>query len=175
MPMRSKSDKPTSPRLEPKLGVERGQSVRRELSLEELPEEVDEEARAALPARRRDPTFSRPIAYFVGVVVFFGLSFACVRYVVPSFGEWVSHAVQALIENAVRTRAAIDARSRQAATPTDQERKAREAARKEAAWKDFFKRSARCAIEANQTDVECVNEYIRARRDFDHRWDAGQL
>jgi hypothetical protein len=83
--------------------------------------------------------------------------------------------VQALIEDAVRARASIDARSRQAATPTEAERKAREAARKEAAWKDFFHRSPRCEIEANQTHVECVNEYIRTRRDFDQRWDAGQL
>jgi len=51
----------------------------------------------------------------------------------------------------------------------------REAARKEAAWSQFFQRSPKCAIEENQTSVDCVNEYIRARRDFDSRWRSGQL
>jgi hypothetical protein len=117
---------------------------------------------------------TRQIAYSVGVIAFLGLILACLYYM-PTLGEQVSRAAQALIESAVRARATVDARSGQAATPTDAERKAREAARKEAAWKDFFQRSPRCAIEANQTSVECVNEYIRAKRDFDDRWGAGQL
>ena len=56
-----------------------------------------------------------------------------------------------------------------------QEAAAREAARTETAWQAYFQRSPGCAIEANQTSVECVNEYIRARREFDRRWAAGEL
>jgi len=173
--MRSKSERSRAQRREPKLGAESGRSFANQLSLEELPDEVDRDARVELSERRRARTFGRLIAYFLGVVAFLGLTFACFHYFLPTLGEQVSRGAQALIEDAVRARAAIDARSRQAATPTNEERRAHEATRKEAAWRDFFKRSPRCAIEANQTDVECVNEYIRARREFDHRWDAGQL
>jgi hypothetical protein len=44
---------------------------------------------------------------------------------------------------------------------------------KEAAFQAYFHRSDHCAIEANQATVPCVNEYIRARREFDQRWNEG--
>jgi hypothetical protein len=170
--MRSKYDEPKPPRIEPRLGLEADAFANR-LRLEGLPDHLDGQKRAALTDRRRA---RRRAAIVIGVVAFVGAIFALVFYdVPPTLGEQASRAVHALIEDAVRVRAALNTRSRQAVMPTDAERKAREAARKEAAWKDFFKRSTRCTIESNQTSVECVNEYIRAKRDFDQRWDAGQL
>jgi hypothetical protein len=173
--MRSKSDKPAPRRFEPTLGAESEQSFADQLRLEELPDQAREETPAVLPARRRTRTSSRWMASAVGVIAFLILTFACLTYLWPTLSGQISRGVQALIEDAVRVRASIDARSRQAATPTEAERRTREAARREAVWKDFFHRSPRCVIEANQSSVECVNQYIRARRDFDQRWDAGQL
>jgi len=140
----------------------------------------------------------RLLAYLIGSLALMGLTLAFVRYALPSFGELTSRGAQALIRDSVRSQAAVQNRLRQGAPAADdsgnaetqkaleerrknaaslahQEAAAREAARKEVAWKDFFQRSAQCAIEENQTHVECVNEYIRARRDFDHRWSFGQL
>ena len=171
--MRSKSDEPKPPRIEPRLGVEADAFANRRLQLEALPDHRDGRNRAALTDRRRA---RRRAAIVFAVVVFAGATFALVFYdMPPTLGEQASRTVHALIEDAVRVRAALDTRSGQAVMPTDAERKAREAARKEAAWKDFFKRSPRCTIESNQTSVECVNEYVRAKRDFDQRWDAGRL
>jgi hypothetical protein len=173
--MRSKPLQPEPRRLEPRLGAESEPSFANQLSLEELPDDTDEQRHAGLPDRRSDRTPTRLIAYFVSLVALLGLTFACVHYLLPTLSEQVSRGAHALIEDAVKARAAIGAPSWQAATPDHETRKAREAARKEAAWKDFFRRSPRCAIEENQTSVECVNEYIRTRRDFDSRWEAGQL
>jgi hypothetical protein len=173
--MRGKPDESRPPRIEPTLGVKAEQPFARQLRLQELPEEVDDEKRRDPRHRRRARALIRRMAQSVGLVVFVVGSLAVGYHFLPTLGNQASRGVQALIENAVRVRAAIDARTGQAATLGDKERRQREAARKEAAWKDFFKRSPRCAIEANQTTVECVNEYIRAKRDFDHRWDAGQL
>jgi restriction endonuclease Mrr len=168
------------------------------LSLEELPEGPDT-VEDLDSSGRHQGAHDRLLAYVIGSLVILGLALALVRYVAPSIGEQTSRGSQALIQDAAKAQGAIQARSRQNALPTDDSRNAearkkaseeprvngdsvaqhraaaREAARKEAAWRDFHQRSARCAIEENQTTVECVNEYIRARRDFDHRWDSGQL
>jgi hypothetical protein len=45
--------------------------------------------------------------------------------------------------------------------------------RKEAAWKRFYKPSQAC-IGASST-VECANEHIRATREFERRFAAGEL
>jgi len=168
------------------------------LSLEDLPEGSDAVGDLDSAGRHRG-AHDRWLGYVVGSLVMLGLALALVRYVIPSIGDQTARRAQALIRDAVKAQAAVYPRSRQVAPPADDSRSAeaqkkaiqqapvhadsiaqqaaaaREAARKEAAWKDFFQRSARCAIEQNQTSVECVNEYIRARRDFDHRWDSGQL
>lgn len=135
----------------------------------------------------------------VGTLAILGLTFGLIHYLLPTLGEQASHRAQGLMQDAVKAQAALQARSRQSAPPAEdvqkvepqkkaleerradaeslarQEAQAREAVRKEAAWQAYFKRSATCAIEANHTNVDCVNEYIRARRDFDHRWESGQL
>jgi hypothetical protein len=128
------------------------------LTLEDLPKETDETSPSDAPGKENAAALYRSLVYLVGSFAFVGLMFAGVRYVLPILNERVRQ------EHAVNR----DASARRAAVE-------REAARKEAAWKDFFHRSPRCVVEDNQTSVECVNEYIRAKRDFDRRWDAGQL
>jgi hypothetical protein len=51
---------------------------------------------------------------------------------------------------------------RQAAAAEEQ----RAAARTEEAWQRFYKPSAECRDPAAATRVECVNEYVKAKRDF---------
>ena len=51
-----------------------------------------------------------------------------------------------------------------------------EAARKEAAWQAFFKPKKICDNPPDSdTQVECGNAYMRAKRDFDARWERGDL
>lgn len=149
-------------------GNSKPRRVEHELRLEELPADVDEEMPLRVKASRANT--GRPfLTWFGGIVVLLGLTVAAVHYLLPTQSGQVLQAAKALIQRAVGDRR-TDAKSL-----TPQQAAAREAARKEAAWKDFFQRSPRCVIEDNQTSVECVNEYIRARRDFDHRWESGQL
>ena len=174
--MRRRSDEARPQRIEPTLGVNAARPIAHQLRLEDLPDHIDEQKRAASTDRRRARTSGRRAAAVVGVVAFLGvpLAFALFSDMLPSLGERASRAAQSLLDDVVRARAAMDTRPKQAAAPTDEERK-RKLARKEAAWWKFFNRSPSCAIEANQTSVECVNEYMRARHDFEQRWDAGQL
>ena len=175
--MGRKFDEARSQRIEPTFGVGAKRPVAHQLSLEDLPDHIDEQKRAASTDRRRARTSGRRAAAVVGVVAFLGVPLAVALFydLPPSLGERASRVAQSLLEGAVRARAAMDPRPKQAATPTDEDRKARELARKEAAWWKFFNRSPSCAIEANQTSVECVNEYIQARHDFEQRWDTGRL
>jgi len=47
------------------------------------------------------------------------------------------------------------------------------AKRKQAAWEAFYKAPATCEHPpAWQDQVECGNEYIRAKREFEKRWEA---
>ena len=175
--MRSKYDEPRPPRIEPTLGAGPKRSIADRLRLEELPDHLAEQQRAASTDRLRARSSGRRTATVIAVVALLGvpLGYALIYDMWPSLGERASRAVQDLIEDAVRVRASMDSQPKQAARPTDEARKQLELARKEAAWWRFFNRSPQCTIEANQTSVECVNEYIRARRDFEQRWDAGQL
>jgi hypothetical protein len=51
-----------------------------------------------------------------------------------------------------------------------------EAARKEAAWRAFFQPKKVCDNPPDfDTQVECGNAYMRAKRDFDARWERGEL
>lgn len=43
---------------------------------------------------------------------------------------------------------------------------------KEAMWNRFFQRSEQCLLESS---VDCGNQYIRARREFERRYAAGDL
>jgi hypothetical protein len=49
-------------------------------------------------------------------------------------------------------------------------------ARKESAWQGFFKPRKVCENPPDwDTQVECGNAYIRAKRDFDARWERGEI
>jgi hypothetical protein len=51
-----------------------------------------------------------------------------------------------------------------------------EAARKDAAWQAFFKPKKVCDNPPDSdTQVECGNAYMRAKRDFEERWERGDL
>jgi hypothetical protein len=81
-----------------------------------------------------------------------------------------------------RERAARELAERQAA-----ERRAREAeiarvaavnaevARREAAWKKFYVPSAACKNPDNRNTMECANEHLRAKKEFDKKWAASEL
>ena len=75
-----------------------------------------------------------------------------------------------------RDRAAADERQRaadQQRAGEDQKRAAQaEVDRKEAAWRRFYKPSPGC--ETASTSVECANEHIRAKREFEAKYSAGK-
>lgn len=48
-------------------------------------------------------------------------------------------------------------------------------ARKEAAWQKYYKRSAQCDKPDGSGFVECANQHIRARRNFEALYAAGKL
>ena len=52
----------------------------------------------------------------------------------------------------------------------------RTAARKDAAWQAFFKPKKVCDNPPDSdTQVECGNAYMRAKREFEERWERGDL
>ncbi len=48
-----------------------------------------------------------------------------------------------------------------------------EAEKREAAWKRFYRPSAGCA--ASTVSIECANEHIRAKKEFEAKYGTGQL
>jgi hypothetical protein len=67
---------------------------------------------------------------------------------------------------------AAQARSDMAAARSEQEN----AARKDAAWQAFFKPKKVCDNPPDSdTQVECGNAYMRAKREFEERWERGDL
>lgn len=46
---------------------------------------------------------------------------------------------------------------------------------KEAAWSRFYEPSPNCMNPDRRGTVDCANEYIRAKTDFEQRWNAGAL
>jgi len=59
-------------------------------------------------------------------------------------------------EEMARRRAAVDAAHRAAEESED-------------AWKRFYKPSAACRDSANNATIECVNEFVKAKREFEYR------
>jgi hypothetical protein len=47
--------------------------------------------------------------------------------------------------------------------------------RKGAAWQRFYQPSETCRADPNRGSIACVNEYMRAKVEFEKRWFAGQL
>jgi hypothetical protein len=69
---------------------------------------------------------------------------------------------QAERDKFAKQQAAIDAASRAADA-------------KEAAWKQFYQPSSNCQSYESRASMECANEHVRAKRDFEAKWAAGQL
>lgn len=78
---------------------------------------------------------------------------------------------QVAVRQQEETKAQVVAERQQAA---DEARRAAVAAaeRKEKAWARFYRKSAHCADAAT---VECANEYIRAKRQFEEKYARGEL
>ena len=75
-------------------------------------------------------------------------------------------------ERQARELAAQQQRSAESAKRAAQE----EAARKERAWASFYKRAPHCDNAPNdQQMVECANQHIRARRQFEDAYAAGRI
>lgn len=47
--------------------------------------------------------------------------------------------------------------------------------RREAAWSRFYKPSPPCQSPDNRATMDCINEHIRAKREFEKRWQAGEF
>jgi lysophospholipid acyltransferase (LPLAT)-like uncharacterized protein len=50
-----------------------------------------------------------------------------------------------------------------------------EAARREASWAKFYVPSPFCKNPDNRNTMECANEHLRAKKEFDKKWAAGEL
>jgi hypothetical protein len=74
-------------------------------------------------------------------------------------------------------RAQLEARAAQTRSDMEAARlEQQQAARKDAAWQAFFKPKKVCDNPPDSdTQVECGNAYMRAKRDFDARWERGDL
>jgi hypothetical protein len=117
------------------------------LELEELPDDHGA-ATPGGPVARRPPGARRhPAARLIVGLALLALLVALLRYALPASDEPAARAAMGVVERAVS-----------AAT-----------SQAKALW------APKCAVEANQTSVDCVNEVIRARREFDRRWAAGEL
>jgi len=163
------------------------------LELEELPDDHGTTTPGGPSGRRPPGTGHRLWPWLIGVLGLLALLAGLVRYALPAFGEPASRGAVAVVEHAVSAatskaealwdgarravRAAMKTQAQRKALENTQQRRADagEAERREAAWQRFFQGSAKCMVEENQTGVDCVNEFIRAKREFDRRWAAGEL
>lgn len=72
--------------------------------------------------------------------------------------------------------AALEAEMRQRAREAAEQAAAEAARRKERAWQRFYQRPDFCADNPTAAQmVQCANQYIRARKDFEERYTAGRL
>jgi Zn-dependent M32 family carboxypeptidase len=71
---------------------------------------------------------------------------------------------------------ALEAEMRQRARETAEQATAEAARRKERAWQRFYQRPDFCADNPTAAQmVQCANQYIRARKEFEERYGAGRL
>ncbi len=71
---------------------------------------------------------------------------------------------------------ALEAEMRQRARETAKQAAIDAARRKERAWQRFYQRPDFCADNPNAAQmVQCANQYIRARKEFEERYSAGRL
>jgi uncharacterized protein involved in exopolysaccharide biosynthesis len=75
-----------------------------------------------------------------------------------------------------RQLAALEAEMRQRARETAEQAAVEAARRKERAWQRFYQRPDFCADNPTAAlMVQCANQYIRARKEFEERYGAGRL
>jgi hypothetical protein len=71
--------------------------------------------------------------------------------------------------------AALEAEMRQRARESAEQAAAEAARRKQRAWERFYQRPAFCNENPTSAQmIECANDYIRMRRQFEERWGAGR-
>jgi hypothetical protein len=71
---------------------------------------------------------------------------------------------------------ALEAEMRQRARDTAEQASVEAARRKERAWQRFYQRPDFCADNPTAAlMVQCANQYIRARKEFEERYSAGRL
>lgn len=92
----------------------------------------------------------------------------------------VSPPVAAAAATAAETNAqqlsALEAEMRQRARETAEQAAVEAARRKERAWQRFYQRPDFCADNPTAAlMVQCANQYIRARKEFEERYGAGRL
>jgi len=111
-----------------------------------------------------------------------------VRTAIEQVGKTTSAASQQMVERA-RAQAEEQARRAEAerAAKAAAQRQAHDAElarvaaaqaqaeRREKAWQSFYKPSAACRNPDNRATMDCINEHIRAKREFEKRWQAGEL
>ncbi len=111
-----------------------------------------------------------------------------VRAAIEQVGKTTNAASQQVLE---RARAQAEAQARRAeaerTAKAAAQRQAQEAElarvaaaqaqadRREKAWQSFYKPSPACRSPDNRATMDCINEHIRAKREFEKRWNAGEL
>ncbi len=144
------------------------------------------------PGESEDQFLRKMIIWVVGMVV----SAACLmgllswyqRFVLQTATETVAKTTGAIQKQAQDVAAQAQARAERdkAERAEAQRRQAQaemdrvaalndEVARREASWAKFYVPSPICKHPDNRATMECANEHLRAKKEFDKRWPAGDL
>lgn len=140
-------------------------------------------------ARRRPRTFQSWALGLVGAAITALVVYKLRVMVVEDFTQHQLAQVQKTMaqvqQQSLQQQAQIRAKSQAQAQARREEadrqvmdsiRRAEEWQKKEAAWNAFFHQSPDCDVWRDDRHmVECQNKVIRAKRDFEHLWAAGEL
>lgn len=132
-------------------------------------------------------------------LVWLGVAVAIVAILFAGLRWYQQHLVETTVEQVTRSTATITEQARRVAAEA-RERSARrraerdaarraaddaeaariaaafaEADRREAAWQAFYVRSEFCRSPDNRTTMECANEHLRAKKEFEQRWADGKI
>lgn len=147
------------------------------------------------PFRRgesEDQSMRKMIIWVVGMVVaaacLIGILSWYQRFVVQTATETVTKTTSAIQKQAQDMAAQAQARGeREKAERAEAKRRQEEAesnriaalnaetARREASWAKFYVPSPFCKNPDNRATMECANEHLRAKKEFDRKWAAGEL
>lgn len=132
------------------------------------------------------------IIWVVGMVIaaacLFGILSWYQRFVVQTATETVTKAASAVQKQAQDMAAQAQARAEREKTERAEAQRLQreaeasriatlnaEAARREASWAKFYVPSPFCKNPDNRATMECANEHLRAKKEFDRKWAAGEL